>query len=74
MVTGDQVDDSGTTPAEHEAHLRRKQATIASLDPETYPAVVAHAKAMTYCSDLELFFDLGIDLYVAGVRSLADRH
>ena len=73
MVTGDQVDDSGTTPAEREAHLRAKQATIASLDPEEYPAVVAHAKAMTYCSDVEMFFDLGVDLYVAGVRGLAAR-
>jgi AcrR family transcriptional regulator len=73
MVTGDQVDDSGTTPEEREAHLRRKQASIASLDPARYPAVVAHAQAMTYCSDVDLFFDLGIDLYVSGVQGLAAR-
>jgi AcrR family transcriptional regulator len=73
LVTGDQVDDSGTSPEERETHLRRKQATIASLDPEKYPSVVAHARAMTYCSDVEVFFDLGVDLYVAGVRGLADR-
>jgi TetR/AcrR family tetracycline transcriptional repressor len=74
MVTGDQVDDSGTTAQEREAHLRVKQAAMASLDPQQYPAVVAHAKAMTYCSDVELFFDLGVDLYVAGVQGLAGRH
>jgi TetR/AcrR family transcriptional regulator, tetracycline repressor protein len=73
MVTGDQVDDSGTSAEEREAHLRAKQATIASLDPRRYPALVAHAAAMTYCSDVEMFFDLGIDLYVAGVRGLAAR-
>ena len=71
MVTGDQVDESGRTPEEREAHLRAKQASIASLDPQQYPAVVAHAKAMTYCSDVEMFFDLGVDLYVAGVTGLA---
>jgi AcrR family transcriptional regulator len=73
MVTADVVDDSGQTPEERDAHLRRKQATIASLDPARYPAVVAHAEAMTYCSDPEVLFDLGVDLYVAGVRGLAGR-
>jgi len=71
MVTGDQVDDSGVSAEERDAHLRQKQAMIASLDPETYPAVVAHAKAMTYCSDVDRFFSLGVDLYVAGVQGLA---
>jgi TetR/AcrR family tetracycline transcriptional repressor len=74
MVTADVVDDSGQTPEEREAHLRRKQATIASLDPQRYPAVVSHAEAMTYCSDPQVVFDLGVDLFVAGVRGLAERH
>ena len=73
MVTADLVDDSGQTPEERDAHLRRKQATIASLDPARYPAVVAHAAAMTYCGDPESLFALGVDLYVAGVRGLAGR-
>jgi AcrR family transcriptional regulator len=73
MVTGDQVDDSGMSAEERDAHLRQKQAMIASLDPERYPSVVAHAKAMTYCSDTEQFFRLGVDLYLAGVQGLAAR-
>jgi hypothetical protein len=73
MVTGDQVDDSGTSPAERRAHLREKQARIASLDPQRYPAVVAHAEAMTCCDDVDAFFDLGVDLYVRGVQGLAGR-
>jgi AcrR family transcriptional regulator len=71
MVTGDQVDDSGVSSEEREAHLRAKQATIASLDPQRYPALTAHAVAMTYCSDVDVFFDLGVDLYVKGVQGLA---
>jgi TetR/AcrR family tetracycline transcriptional repressor len=71
MVTADLVDDSGQTPEERETHLRRKQATIASLDPAKFPAVVAHAQAMTYCGDPEALFALGVDLFVAGVRGLA---
>ena len=71
MVTGDQVDDSGTTAEERDAHLRAKQAYLASLPPDKYPAVIRHAAAMTRCDDPDEFFDLGIDLYVAGVRGLA---
>lgn len=71
MVTADVVDDSGQTAEERDAHLRSKQAMIASLDPARYPAVVAHAEAMTYCDDPEVLFDLGVDLFVAGLRGLA---
>jgi TetR/AcrR family tetracycline transcriptional repressor len=71
MVTGDQVDDSGTSAEERETHLRAKQAHLSALSPEKYPAVIRHAAAMTRCDDVELFFDLGVDLYVAGVRGLA---
>jgi TetR/AcrR family tetracycline transcriptional repressor len=71
MVTTDLVDDSGQTAEERETHLRRKRATIASLDPARFPAVVAHAQALTYCGDPEELFTLGVDLFVAGVRGLA---
>jgi TetR/AcrR family tetracycline transcriptional repressor len=73
MVTGDPVDDSGQSAAERDEHLRRKQAGIAALDPARYPTLVAHAVAMTHCTDVEAFFDLGVDLYVKGVQGLADR-
>jgi len=71
MVTSDAVDDSGQTLEERDAHLRQKRAALASLDPAKYPALIAHAEAMTHCPDVESFFDFGIDLYVAGVRGLA---
>jgi len=71
MVTGDQVDDSGTSVEDREAHLRAKQAYLASLPPDKYPALIRHAAAMTRCDDVDSFFELGVDLYVAGVRGLA---
>jgi TetR/AcrR family transcriptional regulator, tetracycline repressor protein len=71
MVTSDQVDDSGTTAEARDAHLRAKRAMLSSLSPEKYPALVRHADAMTYCPDVDEFFDLGIDLYVHGVQELA---
>jgi AcrR family transcriptional regulator len=71
MVTSDQVDDSGTTADERDAHLRAKRAMLSSLAPEKYPALIRHADAMTYCPDVDEFYDLGIDLYLQGVEGLA---
>ena len=71
LVTGDQVDDSGMTAEQREEQQRHKTAMIRSLPPRQYPALVAHAEAMTYCSDVDLFFDLGIDHYIAGVTGMA---
>ena len=71
MVTSDQVDDSGFTREQRDAHLRAKRASLSSLSPEKYPALIRHADAMTYCPDVEEFFDLGIDLYIEGVQALA---
>ena len=70
-VTADQVDDSGMPADQREAHLRQKQAMITALSPQEYPALVAHAAAMTYCPDPDEFFQLAVDLYVAGVKGLA---
>lgn len=70
LVTGDPVDDSGMAAEERDEHLRQKVAMLRSLPPQQYPALVAHAEAMTYCSDVELFFELGIDHYIAGLRAL----
>jgi AcrR family transcriptional regulator len=71
MVTSDPVDDSGKSAEERDAELRTKRAYLAALPPDKYPALIEHADAMTYCPDPDEFFDLGIDLYVAGVRGLA---
>lgn len=71
LVTGEQVDDSGVSPQERDERLRQKTAMIRALPPAQYPQLIAHADAMTYCSDVELFFDLGVDHYVAGVRGMA---
>jgi TetR/AcrR family tetracycline transcriptional repressor len=73
MVTSDPVDGSGMTAEERDAELRTKRAYLASLPPDRYPALIRHADAMTYCPDPDDFFDLGIDLYVAGVRGLAPK-
>ncbi|MHA3704737.1 TetR/AcrR family transcriptional regulator [Jatrophihabitans sp. YIM 134969] len=73
LVTGDPVVDSEMSEAARETHQRTKMARIASLSPKEFPALTAHAEAMAYCSDVDLFIDLGVDHYIEGVRGLASR-
>lgn len=71
LVTADMVDDSGAPAEEREEQLRRKHAMLGTLDPARYPHVVAAAADMTRCADDEAYFDLGIDLLLAGLQGLA---
>ncbi len=73
LVTGDPVVDDELPVAERETHQRQKMARIGSLSPTEFPALTAHAEAMAYCSDVDMFFELGIDHYIAGVKGLAAR-
>jgi len=70
LVTNDMVDASGTSDEEHEEKLRRKQVALATLPPDRFPLLSAHAAAMATCASTEAFFALGIDHFVAGVAGL----
>ena len=59
LVTGDPVVDAEKTEPVREAHQREKMARIAALSPQQFPALTAHAEAMAYCSDVDMFIDLG---------------
>jgi TetR/AcrR family tetracycline transcriptional repressor len=71
LVTSDGVDDSGTSAAEREEHLRKKHAALAALPPDRYPHVLAASTDMTRHADVEGFFDFGITLFITGVVGLA---
>jgi AcrR family transcriptional regulator len=70
LVTGDQVDDSGST-AEREDELAAKGAFLRGLPVDRYPHVVAAAAALTHCDDVDRFYALGVDVFVAGLEGLA---
>lgn len=73
LVTGDPVVDSGMPDPARELHQREKMARIATLSPQEFPALTAHAEAMAYCSDVDMFIELGVDHYIEGVKGLAAR-
>lgn len=73
LVTGDPSTDDEMPDADRDAHQRQKLARIASLSPAQFPALTAHAEAMASCSDVDMFFELGLDHYIEGVKGLAAR-
>jgi len=49
MVTGDRIDVSRPGDEKRNARRRRQQVALASLPAHQYPALIAHAEAITHC-------------------------
>jgi AcrR family transcriptional regulator len=50
---------------------RRKQVVFATLPTVRYPRLVECAAPMTACDDPDFHYELGIDVFIAGVQALA---
>jgi AcrR family transcriptional regulator len=57
-------------PAHRDDAMRAKRAQLAALPPEKYPHITGAADALTRCADRTTYYDLGVDLVVAGMRGL----
>jgi AcrR family transcriptional regulator len=51
--------------------LRTKKAMFQTLSPQRYPNVLASADGFTECGSEPAYFELGLDLFMAGVRGVA---
>lgn len=58
-------------PEIRQQQIRNKRAAIATLPPQRYPNVIAAADSLTDCADPEAYYQVGLDLVVAGIRGLA---
>jgi AcrR family transcriptional regulator len=56
---------------EREEHLRVKRVAYATLPPATFPRLVECAIPMTTCADPEFHYELGVNIFIAGVEALA---
>jgi AcrR family transcriptional regulator len=50
---------------------RRKQVVFATLPTVRYPRLVECAAPMTACDDPDFHYELGVDVFIAGVQALA---
>lgn len=62
--------EPGMTEAERAEHQRQNQVRLALLPPDRFPMLVAAAGPMTAC-DLDFHYQLGIDMFLAGVQVLS---
>ena len=63
--------EPGKSPAERDEEHRQQHVALSMLPPTLYPHVVEHAKQLTDCGNSELHFQLGIDMFIAGVEAAA---
>lgn len=61
--------EPGESPAERDEAYRQRVLRLSMLSPAAYPRVIEHAKEL--CASPELHFRLGVDMFMAGVETLA---
>jgi TetR/AcrR family tetracycline transcriptional repressor len=72
LATSEPGKEPGLTEAERNEHVRQNMVRLALLPREQFPRLVQWAGPMTACDNLEFHYRLGIDMFVAGVRALAE--
>jgi TetR/AcrR family transcriptional regulator, tetracycline repressor protein len=63
--------EPGITGAERVEHQRQSRVRLALLPPQRFPRLVEAAEPMTACDDPDFHYQLGIDMFIAGVQALA---
>jgi TetR/AcrR family tetracycline transcriptional repressor len=65
--------EPGLTEAERIEHQRQAQVRLALLPPDRFPMLVASAGPMTACDNPDFHYQVGIDMFIAGVQALSQR-
>jgi AcrR family transcriptional regulator len=70
LVTTDPIAREVSDPEAREASLRRKRASLGALSPDRYPMVTSAAGALICPESRDRYYEIGLDLVVAGIRGL----
>jgi TetR/AcrR family transcriptional regulator, tetracycline repressor protein len=65
--------EPGMTEAERVEHQRQAQVRLALLPPDRFPMLVAAAGPMTACDNPDFHYQVGVDVFIAGVQALSRR-
>jgi hypothetical protein len=63
--------DPAGTPEERTEVMRQSRIRLAMLPPDRFPCVVEAAGPLTACDDPDFHYQFGIDLFIAGVVTVA---
>ncbi len=73
LVSGRPGAETSTPQDERAAVLAGKRAALTGLPADRFPHLVECADALTDCDDEAAYYGAGIDLFMAGVATLAER-
>lgn len=73
LVSGRPGAETTTPQDERAAVLAHKRAALTGLPSDRFPHLVECADALTDCDDEAAYYGAGIDLFMAGVTTLAER-
>jgi TetR/AcrR family transcriptional regulator, tetracycline repressor protein len=71
MVLSEPGYEPGMNPEEKVEHMRQTRVRLALLPPERFPRVVEAAGPLTSCDNPDFHYQVGIDMFIAGVQALA---
>jgi TetR/AcrR family transcriptional regulator, tetracycline repressor protein len=71
LVLSEPGNEPGLSPQEKAEHMRQNRVRLSLLPPERFPRVVEAAGPLTDCDDPDFHYQVGIDLFIAGVQALA---
>jgi TetR/AcrR family tetracycline transcriptional repressor len=70
LVTTEPGANEDTDPVAREDALRAKRASLAALSPRRYPLITAAADTLICPASTDRYYELGMDLVVAGIRGV----
>jgi TetR/AcrR family transcriptional regulator, tetracycline repressor protein len=74
LVTGEPGAEPGCSEDDRLATLAAKRAALIALPTELFPHIREAADDLLHCDDVRVYYDFGIDMFVAGARaSLGER-
>lgn len=63
--------EPGMTEAERAEHMRQMRVRLALLPPDRFPRTIDAAVPMTSCDNPDRHYEIGIEVFVAGVQALS---
>jgi len=63
--------EPGMTEAERTELMRQTRIKLSLLPPDRFPQTIAAAGPMTACDKLDFHYEVGIDIFIAGVQEIS---
>jgi AcrR family transcriptional regulator len=63
--------EPGMSETERAEHMWQTRVRLSLLPPDRFPRTIATAGPMTACDNLDFHYEVGIDIFIAGVQALA---